>query len=64
MAIRGNQAAPLVDRTDRGPSRPDRLRVTAVLLALVGASIAGYLTYVHYAGIDPVCKGGGGCGDV
>jgi uncharacterized membrane protein len=22
--------------------------------------IAGYLTYVHYAGIDPICTGGGG----
>jgi uncharacterized membrane protein len=34
-------------------------RVTAVL-ALVGAGIAGYLTWVHYAGLDPVCVGGGG----
>jgi uncharacterized membrane protein len=34
-------------------------RVTAVL-ALIGAAIAGYLTWVHYAGLQPVCVGGGG----
>jgi uncharacterized membrane protein len=34
-------------------------RVTAVL-ALVGIGISGYLTWVHYAGLDPVCVGGGG----
>lgn len=30
-------------------------------LGVLGAAIAGYLTYVHYAGIDPVCVGGSGC---
>jgi uncharacterized membrane protein len=34
-------------------------RVTA-MLALIGAAIAGYLTWVHYAGLEPVCVGGGG----
>ena len=34
-------------------------RLTAVL-ALVGVAIAGYLTWVHYAGLEPVCVGGGG----
>jgi uncharacterized membrane protein len=34
-------------------------RVTAVL-ALIGIGIAGYLTWVHYAGLQPVCVGGGG----
>jgi uncharacterized membrane protein len=34
-------------------------RVTAVL-ALAGIAIAGYLTWVHYAGLEPVCVGGGG----
>ena len=34
-------------------------RVTAAL-ALVGIGIAGYLVWVHYAGLDPVCVGGGG----
>jgi uncharacterized membrane protein len=28
-------------------------------LALLGAGIAGYLTYVHYAGIEPACTTGG-----
>jgi uncharacterized membrane protein len=28
-------------------------------LILVGIGIAGYLTYVHYAEIDPVCAGAG-----
>jgi uncharacterized membrane protein len=31
-------------------------------LVLLGIGVAGYLTYVHYAAIDPVCAGGsGGC---
>jgi uncharacterized membrane protein len=34
-------------------------RLTAVL-AFVGLAISGYLTWVHYAGLDPVCVGGGG----
>ncbi len=34
-------------------------RLTAVL-AIVGIGIAGYLTWIHYAGLDPVCVGGGG----
>jgi uncharacterized membrane protein len=39
----------------------DRALARAMLaLALVGAAIAGYLTWVHYAGIEPLCAGGGG----
>jgi uncharacterized membrane protein len=39
----------------------DRALARAMLaLALVGAAIAGYLTWVHYAGIEPICAGGGG----
>lgn len=30
-----------------------------VALALLGTAIATYLTYVHYAGIEPVCTSGG-----
>ena len=30
-------------------------------LALAGLGIAGYLTYVHYAGVHPVCVASGGC---
>ena len=39
----------------------DPLGLLAAALAVLGAGIAGYLTYVHYAGIAPVCTGGGGC---
>jgi uncharacterized membrane protein len=35
-------------------------RVIAVL-ALVGLGVAGYLTYVHYAGIHVLCAASGGC---
>jgi uncharacterized membrane protein len=34
-------------------------RATAAL-SLVGIAVAGYLTWIHYAGLDPVCVGGGG----
>jgi len=36
------------------------LRVATAVLALVGVGIAGYLTWVHYAGLHPFCVGGGG----
>jgi uncharacterized membrane protein len=36
------------------------LRQAAVLLALLGLGVAGYLTYVHYAELEPICAGGGG----
>lgn len=42
-------------------ARPDALRLTAVLLTLVGLGIAGYLTYVHYSGGTPVCEIAHGC---
>ena len=34
-------------------------RAAVAVLALVGAGIAGYLTYAHYRGIAPVCTTGG-----
>ena len=38
------------------------LRLATAVLALIGVGIAGYLTYVHYAGLQPFCVGGhGGC---
>jgi uncharacterized membrane protein len=37
------------------------LRRALVGLVIVGIGIAGYLTYVHYAGIKPICTAGGGC---
>lgn len=37
-----------------------RLRGAAIVLSLLGIGVAGYLTYVHYAELSPVCVGGGG----
>ena len=38
------------------------LRFVIGALAVVGLLISGYLTWVHYAGVAPVCVGGsGGC---
>jgi uncharacterized membrane protein len=39
----------------------DRLRTAGIVLATLGLGIAGYLTYVHYAGISPVCEIAHGC---
>ena len=36
-----------------------KLRVATAALAVVGAAIAGYLTYVHYAHVSPICTTGG-----
>jgi uncharacterized membrane protein len=38
-----------------------RLRITGIVLAVLGIGVAGYLTYIHYAGIDPVCNIAHGC---
>jgi uncharacterized membrane protein len=37
-----------------------RLFLITAGLAAVGIAIAGYLTWVHYADIEPICAGGGG----
>jgi uncharacterized membrane protein len=39
----------------------DRLRVVAIAISVLGIAIAGYLTYVHYAGLHPLCLSSGGC---
>jgi uncharacterized membrane protein len=39
---------------------PRGLRIATAVLGLVGLGIAGYLTWVHYAGLQPLCVGGGG----
>ena len=39
--------------------RDDRLTSLAALLCLAGLGVAGYLTYVHYEGIAPICTSGG-----
>jgi len=41
--------------SDRG------LRTAGVVLAVLGIAVAGYLVYVHYADIDPVCNIAHGC---
>lgn len=39
-----------------------RLRIAALAVAVLGVAVAGYLTYVHYADLQPFCAGGGhGC---
>jgi uncharacterized membrane protein len=38
-----------------------RLRLIAIVLAVVGLGVAAYLTYVHYEGLEPVCGLGGDC---
>src|ERR1700730_7190349 len=37
------------------------VRITLIVLAVVGLGVASYLTYVHYAGIKPACTAGGRC---
>jgi uncharacterized membrane protein len=42
-------------------ARADRLTRAVGIIALLGTAIAAYLTYVHYAGIEPICAASGGC---
>src|SRR5271154_5757806 len=37
------------------------LRLTMIALTTIGLGVASYLTYIHYAGINPVCTAGGSC---
>jgi uncharacterized membrane protein len=37
------------------------LRLAAVIVALAGAGVAGYLTWVHFDDAALVCVAGGGC---
>jgi uncharacterized membrane protein len=37
-----------------------RLRLATAVLAALGVAVAGYLTWVHYADLEPICAGGGG----
>jgi len=39
--------------------RADRPALIVAALCLAGIAIAGYLTYVHYEGLSPVCTTGG-----
>jgi len=38
-----------------------RLKIGMRVLAVIGLAVASYLTYIHYAGIKPLCTGGGSC---
>jgi uncharacterized membrane protein len=37
------------------------LTVAMAVLAAAGLAVAGYLTYVHYSGAEPLCLASGGC---
>jgi uncharacterized membrane protein len=38
------------------------LRIAMIVLTVLGIALASYLTYIHYAGIKPLCgTNGGGC---
>jgi uncharacterized membrane protein len=38
-----------------------KLDIAIGVVALVGLGIASYLTYIHYAGLHPLCLASGGC---
>jgi uncharacterized membrane protein len=38
-----------------------RLQIAILVLCLLGIADAGYLTYVHYAGLKVACLSSGGC---
>lgn len=41
---------------------PRTLRIVMIVLTVLGVGLASYLTYIHYAGIKPLCgTNGGGC---
>ena len=54
-------SAPGTATARRGASTDRRLRIVILVLALIGAGIAGYLTYVHYEGLTIACPISGGC---
>jgi uncharacterized membrane protein len=37
------------------------LRITLIVLTVLGLVVASYVTYVHYAGIKPACTAGESC---
>ena len=38
------------------------LRITLIVLTVIGIGLATYLTYIHYADVKPLCgRGGGTC---
>ena len=45
----------------RAVSTDRRLQIAIVVLCVLGLLDAGYLTYVHYAGLKVLCLSSGGC---
>jgi uncharacterized membrane protein len=45
----------------RGMTIDRRLQIAILVICLFGIADAGYLTYIHYAGLKPICNLGGGC---
>ena len=41
--------------------RPSALTLAIGILAVVGLGISAYLTYLHYAGLQPLCVASHGC---
>ncbi|MEY2533007.1 MAG: hypothetical protein QOF29_917 [bacterium] len=39
----------------------DRVRLAAAACCVLGLAVSGYLTYVHYAGVAPICEIAHGC---
>jgi len=55
------QRAALRSATDGAARSERRLRRATQGLALLGVGIGGYLTYIHYTGLTPVCAISHGC---
>ena len=51
----------VVQGARRKISADRRLQIAIIVLCLLGIGDAGYLTYVHYAGIKVACLSSGGC---
>jgi uncharacterized membrane protein len=52
----------LADAARRRPwQRVDHLTLAIIIFCVIGAADAGYLTYVHYAGLKVLCLASGGC---
>ncbi len=45
----------------RALSTDRRLLIAVIVLSVLGIGVAGYLTYVHYAGLKVLCLSSGGC---
>jgi uncharacterized membrane protein len=54
-------AVPASEEPRQKSTTDRRLVIAIVVLCLVGIADAGYLTYVHYAGIKVACLAHGGC---